>query len=113
MEILCFGLSHHTAPIELREKLAIPDAQVAPTAVELAQRPGLGEAVIVSTCNRVEFYVAAEDTAHALTSVEQFVLEKIAAPAGEAFFQHPTPRSIRHLFSVVSGLDSMVMPHRV
>jgi glutamyl-tRNA reductase len=109
MEIVCLGLSHHTAPVELREKFAIPDAHVAEAAVELARQPGLGEAVIISTCNRVEFYVAAEDAAQAFASVAQFVEGKIAAPEGEAFFQHPTQRSIRHLFSVVSGLDSMVL----
>src|SRR4051812_26937736 len=109
MEILCLGLSHHTAPVELREKFAIPDSHVAERAVELAHVPGLGEAVIVSTCNRVEFYVAAEDAAHAFATVAQFVGEKIAAPEGEAFFRHPSQRSIQHLFRVVSGLDSMVL----
>ena len=58
MEILCLGLSHHTAPIEVRERFAIPDGELPAAAAELARIAGVGEALIVSTCNRVEFYVA-------------------------------------------------------
>ena len=63
MEILCLGLSHHTAPVELREKFAIPDGEVGAVARQLSSAPGVSEAVVVSTCNRVEFYVAAEQAA--------------------------------------------------
>ena len=109
MEIVCLGLSHHTAPVELRERFAIPDGHLAAAAVELARLPGLGEAVIVSTCNRVEFYAAAEDATRAFAIVAEYVAARYAAPEGDAFFRHPAPRSIRHLFSVVSGLESMVL----
>jgi len=107
MEILCVGLSHHEAPVELRERFAIPDGRIAETARELAQQPGLGEAVVVSTCNRVEFYVAADVAAEGFETASRFIATRFAEPEG--FFQHPTPRSIRHLFNVVSGLDSMVL----
>ena len=109
MEILCIGLSHHTAPVELREKFAIPDGDLAAAAVQLGKTPGLSEAVIVSTCNRVEFYVAAEHAAAGLDAVRDFVKARVAAPEGDAFFRHTTANSIRHLFRVVSGLDSMVL----
>ena len=73
MEILCLGLSHHTATLDLREKFAIPEQQLGAVAAELARAPGLGEAVIVSTCNRVEFYVGAEDADQGFASLAEFV----------------------------------------
>ncbi len=109
MEILCLGLSHHTAPIELREKFAIPDGEIGSAAAQLRSAPGVSEAVIVSTCNRVEFYVAAEQTAAGLAAVREFVTARVAAPDEGVFFQHPTAAGVRHLFRVVSGLDSMVL----
>jgi glutamyl-tRNA reductase len=109
MEILCLGLSHHTAPVELRERFAVPDGRAAELATELAQQPGLGEAVIVSTCNRVEFYVAAEHASEGMHTLSQFVTERIADPEGDSFFRYTSHRSITHLFRVVSGLDSMVL----
>lgn len=109
MEIVCLGLSHHTAPIEVRERFAIPDGELPGVAAELSRVSGLGEAVIVSTCNRVEFYVAAEDAEHGLAAVRDFMAARGHAPEGGAFFRHTSPRAIRHLFRVVSGLDSMVI----
>ncbi len=109
MEILCLGLSHHTAPVELRERFAIPEGAAATTAVELARCAALREAVVISTCNRVEFYVAAEDERAGFASLANYISEKMAEPEGAAFFRHRSERSIRHLFSVVSGLDSMVI----
>ena len=109
MEILCLGLSHHTAPVELREKFAIPDGEIAAAAAQLRSAPGVSEAVIVSTCNRVEFYVAAEQAAAGLAAVREFVAARIATPEGGAFFEHATAPTVRHLFRVVSGLESMVL----
>ena len=64
---------------------------------------------LISTCNRVEFYLAAEEQAAALAAVEQFLSTRTASTDREHFFQHPTPQSVRHLFRVASGLDSMVL----
>jgi glutamyl-tRNA reductase len=109
VEIVCFGLSHHTAPVDLRERFAIADGEAAALATQLKAAHGVGEAVIVSTCNRVEFYLAAEEPAAALAAVEQFLNTRAASSEREHFFQHPTAQSVRHLFRVVSGLDSMVL----
>jgi glutamyl-tRNA reductase len=109
MEILCLGLSHHTAPVELREKFAIPDGEVAALAAKLRAAPGVQEAVIVSTCNRVEFYIAAEGTAQGFAAVDEIVAARGSAPDAEGFFRMTTAGSIRHLFRVASGLDSMVL----
>lgn len=109
MEIVCLGLSHHTAPVEVREKFAVPDSEVAPSAVELTRQSGLDEAVIVSTCNRVEFYAAGENAQEAFDALARFLVSRVGEAGTEAFFRHASQRSIEHLFRVVSGLDSMIL----
>jgi glutamyl-tRNA reductase len=109
MEILCLGLSHHTAPVDLREKFAIVESEGSAVASQLLTAPGVSEAVVVSTCNRVEFYVAAEQATQGFGAVNEFLATRLAEPPGGAFFQLPTAGAIRHLFRVVSGLDSMVL----
>lgn len=109
MEIICLGLSHHTAPVEVREKFALGETEATTVASQLLSSPGVSEAVVVSTCNRVEFYVAAEQVAQGIGAVNDFLTSRLAEPVGGAFFQLPTPGAIRHLFRVVSGLDSMVL----
>jgi glutamyl-tRNA reductase len=109
MEIVCLGLSHHTAAIELRERFALPDSEIAEAAKTLAGTAGLGEAVIISTCNRVEYYAAAESAGAAFESLHRFIAGRCSEPDADAFFRHATQRSVEHLFRVVSGLDSMVL----
>src|SRR5688500_16484677 len=106
MEILCYGLSHQTAPVEVRERYAIADARLGATALELATEPGLGEAVVIATCNRVEFYLAAQDPARAFDTLDRYLATRLAEPEG--FVRHAAPRSIRHLLGVVCVLESMV-----
>ena len=109
MEILCLGLSHHTAPVELRERFAIPDGEIAAAATQLKTAPGVSEAVVVSTCNRVEIYLAAEQAGAGFAAVSDYLAARAVAPDSEHFFQHATAQSVRHLFRVVSGIDSMVL----
>jgi glutamyl-tRNA reductase len=109
MEILCLGLSHHTAPVELREKFAIPDAEVAAIAAKLRTSPGVQEAVIVSTCNRVEFYIAADQAVQGFAAVDEVISSRGTAPDAEGFRRMTTAATIRHLFRVACGLDSMVL----
>jgi glutamyl-tRNA reductase len=109
MEIVCLGLSHHTAPVELRERFAIPDGEIANVAAQLKTAPGVNEAVVVSTCNRVELYVVAEAAEAARLAVGDYFAARDVTVGGEHFFQHGTAQSVRHLFRVVSGLDSMVL----
>ena len=65
--------------------------------------------MIVSTCNRVEYYVAVENVEQGMAAVCDFVAARGEAPEGDAFFRHASPRAVRHLFRVVSGLESMVL----
>ena len=63
MEVFCLGLSHQTADVATRERFAFAEHELAACCAELGRRPALGEAVILSTCNRVEIYAAAPDRA--------------------------------------------------
>jgi glutamyl-tRNA reductase len=109
MQILCLGLNHQTAPVELRERFAVAESAIGETAQRLAKVPGISEAVIVSTCNRVEYYVATEETATGLEALRAFVSEHQPWPDASHLYAHHTPATLRHLFRVVSGLDSMVL----
>ena len=95
------GVSHHSAPIELRERVAFDRLRSAEVAREVAE-PG-GEAVCLSTCNRTELYLAGEDEVAAEARAAA-VLE----PAGAALYRLQDEAAALHLFRVAAGLDSMV-----
>jgi glutamyl-tRNA reductase len=108
MPLHVLGINHHSAPLEVREKLAFaPDRQPA-ALVELAARPGVGEAVLVSTCNRTEVYFRGDDA----QTVREW-LEACALRAGTSvekiLYLHSDDAAVRHAFRVASGLDSMVL----
>jgi glutamyl-tRNA reductase len=92
------GISHHVAPIELRERVALPLSRAA----ELARQ--LGDAVCLSTCNRTEVYLAGEDEGRALASLEQLAGE----PLGPVAYRMHDEAAAVHLFRVSAGLDSLV-----
>ena len=112
MPIVVIGLSHHTSPVELRERFAFPEARI-PEALRSLRSHGLAdEAVILSTCNRVEIY-AALAIAHrsALAAIRQFLLDSgdYQGPLEEEVYALGEPQSVEHLFKVACGLDSMVL----
>lgn len=118
MSLICLGLNHTTAPVELRERLAIPERSVPPMLAELNTLPGLSESVVVSTCNRVEIYAGAEpeaDLAGSHTALWQYLAETFEIGKGgfseskEGFYRLTGTNVVRHLFRVASGLDSMVL----
>lgn len=111
MQILCLGLSHRSAPVDVREQFAVPEAELTTALAALKEMPGIAETVIVSTCNRVEFYAAASDPERAMCSLLQFATERsgVVPTVPEPFFAHDGTASIQHLFRVVSGLESMVI----
>ncbi len=108
MALHVFGISHNSAPLEVREKLAFPAERQADVLADLASQPGVGEAVLVSTCNRTEVYCRAEDAA----TVRGW-LAREAAKSGVALeahlYWHTEDAAVRHAFRVASGLDSMVV----
>lgn len=110
--ILVLGLSHHTAPVALRERFAFGEARV-PAALQTMRETGLAdEAVILSTCNRVELYVAtAQDPRVTLAELRQFLVtcHDYHDPLTDELYALTEPQSIEHLFRVACGLDSMVL----
>ena len=111
MNVICLGLSHRTAAVNLREKFAVADADLISAATQLGQIEGIKETVIVSTCNRVEFYAAAEKSEHGFLGLHEFLAGRAHQHEydPDIFYKFDSPDSIRHLFRVVSGLDSMVL----
>lgn len=109
MELLCLGLSHQTAPVELRERFAIAEGRLSELSASIAAHPALGESVIVSTCNRVEFYVWSQSGVRGFDAIHSVLGERGLEVTGEAFIRRSSEDAVRHLFRVVSGLDSMVL----
>ena len=68
-ELLLLGTSHKTAPLALRERIALPEGRAEQFLAELKQHPEIREAVVVSTCNRTELYVVVSDPVEAETTV--------------------------------------------
>ncbi|MCY1076578.1 glutamyl-tRNA reductase [Archangium lansingense] len=107
MEFLCIGLSHRTAPLGVRERLALPDARQVDLLQRLAQSPN--EAFLVSTCNRVELYLAAPDMNRVRESARN-ELHTLGGPETlEHLYEHRGEDALVHLFRVASSLDSMVL----
>ncbi len=110
MPIIVFGVSHKTAPIDVREKVAL-DAEQLPAALDGARAAvGAREAVILSTCNRTEFYLAA--AAHPEQQLADWLVRFKALDAGLVdghFYLLEGPEAIRHTLRVACGLDSMVL----
>ncbi|HSP80722.1 MAG TPA: glutamyl-tRNA reductase, partial [Myxococcaceae bacterium] len=107
MEFLCIGLSHRTAPLSLRERLALPEAQQAELLQKLAQAPI--EALLVSTCNRVELYLVAPDATQARARVHE-ELQALGGPETLShLYEYQGEAALVQLFRVASSLDSMVL----
>ncbi|MCX6598569.1 MAG: glutamyl-tRNA reductase [Acidobacteria bacterium] len=107
MKLAVAGVNHRTAPVEIRERLAIPGDALASELARLREQTGMGEGLILSTCNRVEVAVTLEDSADAAACLARFL------PPGEEMrghlFLHEGREAIRHLFRVASSLDSMIL----
>ena len=102
------GISHHNAPLEVREKLAFAPERQPEALAELAGQPGVSEAVLVSTCNRTEVYCMAEDPAGARSWLCA-AAERLGLQVDRLVYVHSGESAVRHAFRVASGLDSMVL----
>lgn len=112
MNVLLVGVSHRTAPIELRERLDFSARGVDRALTALAATPANHEATIVSTCNRVELYVGCSDTEPARAAIEQFLSEFHGIPTHQLkphLYVKSGHDAVQHLFRVAAGLDSLVM----
>ena len=112
MHIVLVGLNHHSAPIELRERLAFRRDEIPAALDRLRQDLGVQEAAILSTCNRVELYAGVPDVDGTIDRLQRFLSEHggVDLPGlTSRLYSCTEPQSVRHLFAVASGLDSMVL----
>jgi glutamyl-tRNA reductase len=112
MHLLLLGVSHRTAPVDLRERLDFSSRDVGAAVEALASRLSAAETVVLSTCNRSELYVASTDPERARQGVIRFLSEYHQVPE-DVFLPHVITshdhEAARHLFRVAAGLDSIVV----
>jgi glutamyl-tRNA reductase len=112
MRVLIVGLNHMTAEVEVREKLAFDGPKLEQGLLKLKEQPSIKEAVVLSTCNRVEMYANVKDTSKASDDIKSFISEfhGIRADLLEgALYFHIDREAVRHSFRVASSLDSMIV----
>ena len=112
MNIIVVGLSHKTATVEIREKVAFSPNQIEIPLRELVALDGIIEGVIVSTCNRVEIYATTRDIAGGIARIKRFVADyhHLALESLEHhLYSFHSEAAIRHVFRVASSLDSMIV----
>ena len=110
--LVLIGINHTTAPIEVRERLAIPTSRLADATRTLVRQPGVREGLILSTCNRVELLTVQDDGSASGGGLLRFLEEYFAvAPATITphLYEYREREAVRHLFRVASSLDSMVV----
>ncbi len=110
MKLFLTGISHKTAPVHLREKLAIAEGLL-PRALQDLQRFGASEAVVLSTCNRVEFALSVPDEVEPGDVIDRFLADwQGSSSAFEGhIYRHEARAAIQHVFRVAASLDSMVV----
>ncbi|RDV83007.1 glutamyl-tRNA reductase [Ammonifex thiophilus] len=112
MFLIVVGLNHRTAPVQVRERFSFTPTQARELLVELKRRSGVEAVVLLSTCNRTEFYLLLSKEV-----ARTAVIEVISRRAGVEFetglkpylYAHTERNCVKHLFRVASGLDSMVL----
>ncbi|MFM2304636.1 MAG: hypothetical protein RLZZ135_2048 [Cyanobacteriota bacterium] len=112
MNIAVIGLSHKTAPVEIREKLSVPDTQMEAAIQNLCDRTHIQEATILSTCNRLEIYIVSPTIDRGVQEVIQFLAEfgKLSlVDLKQHLFMLLHEDAVMHLMRVAGGLDSLVL----
>jgi glutamyl-tRNA reductase len=110
MHLLALGVNHHTAPVEIREKVAFAPEKLAQALGEVTGHGGAHEAAILSTCNRTEVYCNLEPSNDARL-IEWFCdHHRLRRDALQPYlYRHPDRNAVRHAFRVAAGLDSMIL----
>jgi glutamyl-tRNA reductase len=112
MHLVLLGVTHRTAPVELRERLDFASRDLGAAVEALGTRPGMAESVVLSTCNRSEIYLAAVDVDRAREETLAFLAEYHHVPRSTFMphiFERHDGEAVHHLFRVASGLDSLVV----
>lgn len=111
-ELFVVGISWRTAPVAVREKLAFREEELAGTLQKITAQLPVAEALLISTCNRVEVYGVSKPGAEPTSAVRAFITEQRQVKPkdiGDALYAHSGPVAVRHVFRVASALDSLVV----
>jgi len=109
-ELVVVGVSHHTAPLAVRERIAVNDEQVPHELRAIMTDGAAAEGMLISTCNRVELYGTATDTDQLVNRARSYLRSRAAPEAIDGFlYERRGPDAAGHAFRVVSSLDSMVV----
>lgn len=113
MHLIVVGLSHKTAPVEIREKLAVPESRLGEALGRLCSYPGVKEGILLSTCNRVEVYSVVDEIDAGYGRIQEFLADTHLSLSSEQLtphlYWHTGDRAIAHLFRVAASLDSMII----
>ncbi len=112
IDVLILGVSHRTAPVAVRERLAVVPEALDGMLAELAALPSVREAALISTCNRVEIYAAVEDADRAAQGLGEHLAQRAGVTSlelGAHLYERRDTEAVHHLFRVASSLDSLVL----
>jgi glutamyl-tRNA reductase len=112
MNLTLLGINHRSAPVEVRERMNIPAAELTDAVSDLVHRAGIREGMILSTCNRVEVTTSAEDEVDAESIIRNFLADHHhcdLGPFAHFFYRLRQQDVVKHLFRVASSLDSMIL----
>ena len=112
MSVVVVGLSHRTAPVSLLERASVPSEELAKTLDELHRTETISEVLLLSTCNRIEVYADVARFHSAVAEISAVLARQAGLPVGdlaEHLYVHFAEAAAEHMFSVASGLDSMVV----
>jgi glutamyl-tRNA reductase len=110
MSLVVLGLNHHTAPVDLRERVSVAESQQEQALKSLMTEPGVHHAVLLSTCNRTEIYCHI-DPQHEHILAQWLARQHDIEPEALSgyLYMHQGEQAVKHLFRVASGLDSLIM----
>ena len=112
MSVLVVGMSHRSAPVALLERLSMDDTVQTETTTALVSQPSLSEAMIISTCNRLEVYAVTNSFHSGVEDVLSVLADKSGVEEGELrsyLYVRYADAAAEHMMTVASGLDSMVV----
>jgi glutamyl-tRNA reductase len=109
MNFQLIGVNHKTAPVEVRERLALPESRLPEACKKLIEHPGIEEGMILSTCNRVELLAKTKNGSADLRGFIRNYFQVDPADFDQHFYEYRSNDAVRHVFRVTSSLDSMVV----
>jgi glutamyl-tRNA reductase len=109
MRFQLIGVNHKTAPVEVRERLAIPESRLPEACKRLSEHPSVAEGMIVSTCNRVEFIANMKNGTGDLREFLREYFDTDLSALESHLYEFKEDEAVRHIFRVAASLDSMVV----